>query len=75
MINRISFASFKFIGMKGITVLSVTYDAPNGIFLTGVSISFYQRIYYEEEEDDLFTKQNMYTNDKAILAHSQVQYI
>jgi len=29
----------------------------------------------EEEEEDLFTKQNMYTNDKAIMAHSQVKYI
>jgi len=29
----------------------------------------------EEEEEDLFTKQNMYTNDKAIMTHSQVKYI
>jgi len=29
----------------------------------------------EEEEEDLFSKQNMYTNDKAIMAHSQVKYI
>jgi len=29
----------------------------------------------EEEEEELFRKTKMYTNDKAIMAHSQVRYI
>jgi len=28
----------------------------------------------EEEKEDLFTKTKMYTNDKAIMAHSQDTY-